>query len=281
MDLIGEILKSERIKKNLNLVKISQDLNISQAILEKIEDNEFPKYINTVFLIGHIKSYAKVLELDQTIIVEQFKIQTSYQNLNLTKEISKPIQAKSFISIPKTLSFASVVFLFSGFYFLFIQSNNIESNYAMTPNVPENLIYELEEIEMNLALMNKKDKILEKIIQSNDNNIVLEELNKLSGHVSVVASAPKEEDVDILKQNITLQFINPTWIQIKNQDDKIIMSKLMDKGDEYTYNTSKKLYLTAGNAGNIIVSLDGIVKGKAGKFGEVVESLIIDSNFNN
>ena len=38
--------------------------------------------------------------------------------------------------------------------------------------------------------------------------------------------------------------------------------------------------LTAGNAGNIIVSIDGVVKGKVGKLGEVVESLIIDSNFN-
>ena len=48
----------------------------------------------------------------------------------------------------------------------------------------------------------------------------------------------------------------------------------------YSYNLSKNLNLTAGNAGNIIVSIDGVVKGKVGKLGEVVESLIIDSNFN-
>ena len=55
----------------------------------------------------------------------------------------------------------------------------------------------------------------------------------------------------------------------------------MNQGDEYTYNISENLSLTAGNAGNIIISLDGKVKGKAGKAGEVVDSLIIDSNFTN
>ena len=54
----------------------------------------------------------------------------------------------------------------------------------------------------------------------------------------------------------------------------------MDQNEEYSYNLSKNFNLTAGNAGNIIVSIDGVVKGKVGKLGAVVESLIIDSNFN-
>ena len=54
----------------------------------------------------------------------------------------------------------------------------------------------------------------------------------------------------------------------------------MSKNEEYSYNLSKNFNLTAGNAGNIIVSIDEVVKGKVGKLGEVVESLIIDNNFN-
>ena len=54
----------------------------------------------------------------------------------------------------------------------------------------------------------------------------------------------------------------------------------MNQNEEYSYNLSNNFNLTAGNAGNIIVSIDGVVKGKIGKLGDVVESLIIDSNFN-
>ena len=55
----------------------------------------------------------------------------------------------------------------------------------------------------------------------------------------------------------------------------------MNKGDEYSYDLSKKFNLTAGNGGNIVILLNGIVKGKAGKLGEVIDSLIIDNKFNN
>ena len=50
--------------------------------------------------------------------------------------------------------------------------------------------------------------------------------------------------------------------------------------DEYLYNTSDNYTLTAGNAGNIIILLNNIVLGKVGKAGEVVDSLIINKNFN-
>ena len=55
----------------------------------------------------------------------------------------------------------------------------------------------------------------------------------------------------------------------------------MNEEDEFSYNVSENLNLTAGNAGNIIISLNGLVKGKVGKAGDVIESFVIDKNFNN
>ena len=40
----------------------------------------------------------------------------------------------------------------------------------------------------------------------------------------------------------------------------------MKKGEEYSYKTTQNFFLTAWNAGNIIVSMGGEIKGKAGKF---------------
>ena len=281
MELIGQILKSERTKKNIDLVEISHNLNISCEILENIEDNNFPEYISTVFLIGHIRSYATILELDQAMIIKKFKIQVSYNKSNSNTELSKPIQIKNIISIPKTLSFASAVVILSSFYFLFIKSNNIEIDYAMKPDVPENLIYELEKIEMELALKKKKDEALKNENDKNNIKLIINDLGAITNSSSVVASTPKTEELNKNKKNIILKFINPTWIQIRDQKENIIISKLMKKGEEYSYKTTQNFFLTAGNAGNIIVSMGGEIKGKAGKFGEVIESLAIDNNFNN
>jgi len=55
----------------------------------------------------------------------------------------------------------------------------------------------------------------------------------------------------------------------------------LTKDDEFSYMTTDEFTLTAGNAGNIVVLIDGKVRGKAGKLGQIIESLIITNNFNN
>ena len=280
MELIGEYLKSIRIKKKIKLKSVSDELKIPVNILQNIESDYFPQYLDSVFLVGHIRSFAKYLNLDHKEIIQNFRIQTSYYETNLNTEVSKPIEINKLFSIPKTLSYFSVIIFASGFYFLFIKANDFQSEYAMTPDVPENLISNLEETEMNISLSkiaNKKDKDLVLIKQQ---KIIENQFDVNHNSSSVIASFPNEQDLKELNENITLKFLNPTWIQLRNEKDDIIFSKLMDKGDEYSYKTSDKYTLTAGNAGNIIISLDSIIIGKAGKVGEVIDSLIINKYFN-
>jgi cytoskeletal protein RodZ len=280
MELIGEYLKSIRIKKKIRLKSVSDELKISVNILQNIERDYFSEYLDKVFLVGYIRSYSKYLNLDHNEIIQNFRIQVSYYETNLNTEVSKPIEINKSFSIPKTLSYFSVIIFTSGFYFLFIKANDFQSEYAMTPDVPENLIGNLEEIEMNISLSkigNKKDQDLAIIKQQ---KIIENQLDIYHNSSSVIASLPNEQNLKELNENITLKFLNPTWIQLRNEKDDIILSKLMDKGDEYSYKTSDKYSLTAGNAGNIIISLDNIIIGKAGKVGEVIDSLIINKYFN-
>tara|TARA_Y100000768_G_C23557772_1_gene486724 strand:- start:34 stop:450 length:417 start_codon:yes stop_codon:yes gene_type:complete len=120
MEFIGENLKNRRVKKNYKLSYISKQLNISSEILSLIEEDNFPSYIDSVYLIGHIKSYAKFLDLDEKKIIENFKIQTSYNKNDNIKEISKPIKSNFFFSIPKSLAVFSIIAVASSFYFIFL-----------------------------------------------------------------------------------------------------------------------------------------------------------------
>ena len=68
---------------------------------------------------------------------------------------------------------------------------------------------------------------------------------------------------------------------IVNDDDEIIMSQLMNKNDEYSYELKSNYSITSGNAGHILVIIDQKVRGKIGKKGQVVDSLILSKDFNN
>ena len=271
MEFVGQYLKSIRLKKNLKLKKISEELKIREDLLVDIENDYFPEHIKTVFLIGHIRSYVKFLNLDQDNVIEAFKIQISYNDVNINDIIPKPIKTIKLFSIPTTISFVSIFIIAASFYFLFVQPNDLQPKFAMTPDLPENIQYNLEETEMSIVLLNKV----------NQEKKILNESHSYIPFSSAIASLSKEQDIKFLTQAINLKFLNPTWIQLRDKKDKIIINKLMNIGDEYTYNISENLSLTAGNAGNIIISIDGKVKGKAGKAGEIIDSLIIDSDFSN
>ena len=280
MESVGESFKSARNNQEIDLNTVSQDLKISENLLKNIENNQFPSYINTVFLIGHIRSYAKYLHLDEKLLIENFKTQISFNN-NPNNEIRKPNTPIIQFTFFKTLSFVSIIIISSSFYYLFIPSNDLRPEYAMTPNIPENLESSLEEIEMKFFLENKlSDNVLDdaKQIIADSSQIIGNEDGLISS-TSAIASLPISNKNNIIDTTITLKFINPTWIQLRDSKNNLIISKLMIKKDEYSYKISENLNLTAGNAGNIIILFDGVVKGKAGKIGEVIDSLIIDTHF--
>ena len=68
---------------------------------------------------------------------------------------------------------------------------------------------------------------------------------------------------------------------VRDNNDNIVISQLMEKNEEFSYDISLKYNITAGNAGNILIIINNDVRGKIGKYGEVIDSFIIDNNFYN
>lgn len=283
METVGESFKRARKSQKIDLNTVSQDLKISESLLGDIENNQFPSYINVTFLIGHIRSYAKYLNLDEKLLIENFKIQISFDGNNLNNEMHKPNTPVIQFSFFKALSFVSIIAISSSFYFLFIPSNDLQPEYAMTPNIPENLESTLEEIEMKLSL--EKKLIVDALDNTSqiiaDSSQIIENKDALISSTSAIASLPISNDKNLADKIVTLKFLNPTWVQLRDSKNNVIISKLMSKKDEFSFKISENLNLTTGNAGNIIILVDGVVKGKVGKIGEVIDSLIIDNRFYN
>ena len=283
METVGESFKRARKSQKIDLNTVSQDLKISESLLGDIENNQFPSYINVTFLIGHIRSYAKYLNLDEKLLIENFKIQISFDGNNLNNEMRKPNTPVIQFSFFKALSFVSIIAISSSFYFLFIPSNDLQPEYAMTPNIPENLESTLEEIEMKLSL---EKKLIVDVLDNTsqiiaDSSQIIEDKDALISSTSAIASLPISNDKNLADKIVTLKFLNPTWVQLRDSKNNVIISKLMSKKDEFSFKISENLNLTTGNAGNIIILVDGVVIGKVGKIGEVIDSLIIDNRFYN
>jgi len=262
MDTVGQILSIGRNSKNLSVNDVSLELKISKSIIIDLENDNIKNNSDIIFNIGHLRSYSNFLELDTDKIIKKFKndllINTKEEKKNIT-----PIVENSFFKIEKFFSASLILIIFTSFYFLFIDQNDNEINFALVPDIPESM-----------------EPIVEKANTFDNNQYKSSEVNNsdLINNSSAIASTEFEKDVTSVA---TLKILNPTWIQIRDKSNKIVLSKLMDKDEEFSYELKLNYNITAGNAGNILVVIDQDVRGKIGKFGDILDSFVLYKDFTN
>ncbi len=262
MKTVGQILSIGRNSKNLSISDISLELKISKSVIIDLENDNINNDSDIIFNIGHLRSYSNFLDLDTDIIIEKFKNDISF-NIKKEKKNITPIVENNFFKIEKFFAASLILIVFTSFYFLFINKNDNEVNYALIPDIPENLE----------AIVEKAYTFNNNLSQTNDFN-----KNDLINNSSAIASIEFDENVTTVA---TLKMLNPTWLQLRDESNKIVLSKLMDKDEEFSYELSLKYNITAGNAGNILVLIDGDVRGKIGKYGDIIDSLVLYKDFTN
>ena len=270
MELVGQILKKNRERKNLILSDVSKELKISEEILNNIENNYLQNDIDIVFILGHVRAYCIFLNLNEAEIVDKFKNE-HLPNEKKNIEIKRPKVETNFFISNKITSFFLILIIFSSFYFLFVEVEKTEKKYAIIPDLPENYVAIVEQANLDYQIENKP------IEKSKDDNFAKTDIEFSSS--SAIASLPKDENYK--SKIITLKILNDTWMQIRNEDDEIIFSQLMNKNDEYSYELESNYSITSGNAGHIMVFIDQKARGKIGKKGQVVDSLVLTKDFNN
>ena len=267
MKLVGEILKEKRKSLNLTIENISFELKISSQTIKELENDNIENDSRLVFILGHLRVYSSYLNLNPKEISEKFKIQYSFNKNEISSEIPKPVFDNSHIIIKKSAPVLLVTIIFISFYVLFIKQDNKSTEYALVPELPEIYNPIIEEYNVKKEITNTKEN------QNIDN------FDKYSDS-SAVASLSLDNNIEENK-TITLKFLNSTWLQLRDSSDNIIISKLMEKNEEYSYDLKLNYNITSGNAGNILVIINNDVRGRIGKIGEVIDSFIIDQEFNN
>jgi cytoskeleton protein RodZ len=107
MTAIGEMLRRERLKRNLELGQIAQELKISSRFLEAIEAGQFDKLPGGVFTKSFIIQYARFLGLDEEEIAGEFQ-----RTLEPPPEVPVPVETPrpldSAIRVPRVESWEAI-----------------------------------------------------------------------------------------------------------------------------------------------------------------------------
>lgn len=114
---VGEILKKQRLKKQLTLEQVEKDLRIRKKYLEKIENNNWD-FASKIYLIGILKNYARYLELDENKILAFFRREyAKVEEVEFKKRLSLTLLSSDTDKLIKIISFLIGSIFF--FYFCF------------------------------------------------------------------------------------------------------------------------------------------------------------------
>jgi cytoskeletal protein RodZ len=112
----GEILKNQRLKKNLSLTDISKQIKIKEKYISALENNNWNFFESKVYIEGLIKTYSRFLGLNYKKVLPFFyRDYEDNEVISFRKRISDKYftpQVKKFF---QTLVFISI-FIFFGYF---------------------------------------------------------------------------------------------------------------------------------------------------------------------
>jgi len=253
---VGEILRRARLHYGQTLAQVESVLRIKASQLEAIEEGDIDKLPGRVYAIGFVRAYAEYLGLDGNKVVGLFKNQAVG---NKTRpELSFPVTASE-SKLPNRYiligSFAFLIITIIG-WVMFSSGDDAVMKDVRTisaaPVIEEPAIQEI--IVEDPVIINQPETIPEAVV------------------VAKPSSMPP------LVDRIVINITESSWVEIREQEtDKIIVSRVLLPGDSYIVPDDSVLVMDTGNAGGMIISVNGRDLRKLGNHGDVLRGVVLNA----
>ncbi len=246
---VGEILRRTREHCGKTLEDVESILRIRASQLEALETGDLEKLPGRVYAIGFVRSYAEYLGLDGDKMVHLFKVQSVGGQSK--PELHFPVPASE-SKIPNFLVLgASVAGLVLVLLIWSIFSISGRDRDTEIPPVPAELKAEINEISG--------------VPFGPENEAV-------SAALDLTEPGPS-----LQTGKITLKITESSWVEIRNAEGKAVLSSVLGPGDAYDVPEEEGLTLTTGNAGGIIIEIDGKALPSLGGKGDVRRNILLDA----
>lgn len=255
-----------RKNKNLTIQEASQILNIPKTIIEKLENGDLTEINSNIFIMGHIRTYLNLIEIDPKLLFDNYQV----KEVNLNKEIQNIIVPYKFKLSKKFILCISII-LFFFIIIIYREFNKLKT---------ENIIISEDNVFNNTEI--SKDKVdknisKEKKIEDIDNIEKKEETVDTIYEKKTISPTNIEDIKETEEINfILIEATEDSWIEVKDIKSKVLMSKIVKKNETIKLPYQKDLILVTGNAGGIVIKINNKTINTLGKSGEVKRNISLN-----
>ncbi|WP_426141187.1 RodZ domain-containing protein [Pseudomonas sp. DWP3-1-2] len=291
----GETLRQARENKNWSLPDVALRMNLTATSLHNLEAGDFEKLPGHTFARGYVRAYAKLLDLDQTALVNQFDQYTGTDGkgapVHALGRIEEPVRlSHNILRIVSLLLLAVLV----GAGFLWWQDQASQRGRDTVSLAPEHVEVESADGTTQIHPLDEpEDQAVTQGLSSNQSPLPLNPgtpetqtpastptAPSASANVpahapatpsvpapvtSVAPSAPvtapavaeAAPEVPAGAGQVVMQFTGDCWTQVTDAGNKTLFSGLKRKGDSLNVNGKPPLSVTLGNPPGVSVNYNG------------------------
>lgn len=220
---IKQLLKKTREAQKLSIDDVAKKLRISKSYLRALENNE-ENLTCDVYTLGFLRSYAAYLGLDSESLCKELKEKAAPPQVSQIS-FPAPLPGKGMPS-PKILAFSFSVLLAIVGGWWWYENSTVPTPY-MSPSPKEEPLAEVRE-EPPTA-----------------------EIFKVEAQVPAEPLEPPQPILPPLPEAVILKISEPAWVEVKDKDGNVAVSKLFEPGESYAFKEPSNLLLKTGNAKGI------------------------------
>lgn len=268
---VGKILREAREEQGLSIDDIANQLCIRAVHLRAIEDGDYDTLPALVYARGFVRSYADFLSLNQDDILEQFRRETAGRE-EILDPIYVPSNSNRQLPSKRTMIGSLVAFL----VLIMIWSYWSSPSSVETPDAETVGPIDMP-AEEGTTLTTSKDAQQNIFAPSDDKPAAADAGTIAADNSAPMTPAPTAEET-APASGLSFEVLSDAWVEITNNDGRTLFSKVLRKGETYQVPANfKGAYLSTGNAGGLMLRIDGKRAGLLGHAGEVNNDILIDA----
>lgn len=259
LETVGAELRGARLKKGEEIDAVAAKLKIQKSVLQALEDSDYEKQPPKVYAIGFVRAYAKYLGLDAEAMVNRYKSEIAGRSPDRAPQLNFPVapEENAFPLVTLALVFAVVGLLGYGAY-------NLTQPVAVA-DAPQ------------VVSEDEAQRMAEEAARAQPGPLGLPADPMLfAQQMAAPEAAPPKVFGDVDGQvRINLRAVEDSYVRIRDlwadEGPKVIFEQTLTKGDVYRVPNRGGLWLRAGNAGGLIVEVDGKEMGPLGRPGDTAD----------
>jgi len=259
----GSQLRTARIALKKSIQEIAIELNLHITVIDAIEEMDEAKLPVSAFVIGYIRSYAKIVDLDSDVLIKNYaaaeselRREVTENDLHTSLKAEKNYEPNIKVSLAIVLAIAILLVILSWPNIQVILNASNSSTVEQENNVAleiEPTTYEVAEETVDDVTTTTEETVEETVEEIDD--VITTTVDVTENIAEVEEITPALEVA--ASERLVITASDDSWVEIKDNDGKRLFTNTLKSGESRTIKSNNGYKLLIGRSAPVTMEYLG------------------------